>query len=70
MPFLLNETAVLEIFGYFVLALVGVVALFMLLLGKVAFATNKKTNTGKASRVVYVLLAGFLALVLLAFAVG
>jgi hypothetical protein len=70
MPLLLNETAALEFFGYFVLAVLGVVVLFMLLLGKIAFGTNKKTTAGKASRTIYLLLVGFLALVLLAFTVG
>ena len=70
MPFLLNETAALEIFGYFVLAVLGVVAIVVLLLGKIAFGTDKKTTGGKASRVGYLLLVGFLVLVLLALAVG
>jgi hypothetical protein len=70
MPLLLDETASLAIFGYFVLVVLGVVMLLAFLLGKMAFSTDKKTTAGKASRVIYLLLAGFFALVLLALTVG
>jgi len=70
MPFLLNETAALEFFGYFLLAVLGVVALLAFLLGKIVFSTDKKTTGGKVSRAGYLLLVGFLALVLLALTVG
>jgi hypothetical protein len=39
-------------------------------LGKIAFGTAKKTTGGKANRVGYLLIVGFLALVLLALTLG
>lgn len=67
-PFLLNETVVLEIFGYFMLAVAVVIGIIGLVIGRVVFSTDGKTATGKILRIVFVAVAGYMLLVALGIA--
>ncbi len=59
---LLNETYILELFGYFLLLVGGIVLLTFLGIGRLVFSTDKKTGGGKISRIIYLLVAGVLLL--------
>ena len=61
---LLNETYVLELAGYFLLAVAGVGLVIASFIGWLVFRISKTTSAGKISRVIYVGAGAFLLLTL------